>query len=108
HSKTEENDRHSKKIQEYEASQEKQRREAAKQLEDKAKEQGEWQKVAEQREARVKELEPIQERYAALATLLTGQIKAQTKDWPKEVKDLLPGDDTPIEVRYDQVQKLQN
>lgn len=76
--------------------------------ESKMKEQGEWQKVAEQRDLRVKELEPVQERYTALSTLLADQIKAQVKDWPKEVKDLLPGDDTPIEVRYSQVQKLQS
>lgn len=69
--------------------------------------QGEWQKVAEERDLRVKELEPVQERYTALSTILTNQIKSQTKDWPKEVKDLLPNDDTPIEVRYEQVQKLQ-
>jgi hypothetical protein len=71
-------------------------------------EQGEWQKVAEQRDLRVKELEPVQERYTALSTLLADQIKAQVKDWPKEVRDLLPSDDTPIEVRYSQVQKLQS
>jgi hypothetical protein len=71
------------------------------------KEQGQWQGLAEQATARVKELEPVQEDYKALSALLADQIKAQTKDWPKEVKDLLPGDDTPIKVRYEQVQKLQ-
>jgi hypothetical protein len=71
------------------------------------REQGEFKQLAEQSAARVKELEPIQERYTALSGLLADQIKAQVKDWPKEVKDLLPGDDTPIEVRYQQVQKLQ-
>jgi hypothetical protein len=70
--------------------------------------QGEWQKVAEQREAQLKEVEPVKARYDALSTLLSDQIKAQVKDWPKEVKDLLPSDDTPIEVRYNQVQKLQS
>lgn len=71
------------------------------------KEQGEFKQLAEQSATRVKELEPIQERYEQLSGLLKDQIKAQTKDWPKEVKDLLPGDDTPIEVRYSQAQKLQ-
>lgn len=71
------------------------------------KEQGSFKQLAEQASARVKELEPVQERYTALSGLLADQIKAQIKDWPKEVKDLLPGDDTPIEVRYSQVQKLQ-
>ncbi|HEX3642869.1 MAG TPA: hypothetical protein VHV10_16410 [Ktedonobacteraceae bacterium] len=71
------------------------------------REQGEFKQLAEQSSARVKELEPVQERYTALSGLLADQIKAQIKDWPKEVRDLLPGDDTPIEVRYSQVQKLQ-
>ena len=71
------------------------------------KEQGQFKELAEQHAARVKELEPVQERYTQLSTLLADQIKAQTKDWPKEVKDLLPDSETPIEVRYSQVQKLQ-
>jgi len=71
------------------------------------KEQGEFKALAEQRETQLKELEPVKSRYDQLSTLLADQIKAQIKDWPKEVKDLLPSDDTPIEVRYSQVQKLQ-
>jgi len=72
------------------------------------KEQGEFKALAEQRETQLKELEPVKVRYEQLSTLLADQIKAQVKDWPKEVKDLLPSDDTPIEVRYSQVQKLQS
>ena len=68
--------------------------------------QGEWQKVAEERDTRVKELEPVQERYTALSGLLADQIKAQTKDWPKEIKDLLLGEDATIEARFDQVRKF--
>jgi len=76
-------------------------------LEQKLKEQGEWKSLAEQHEARVRELEPVQERYGALASVITEQITAQTKDWPKEVKDLLVGEEAPVDVRYAQVQKLQ-
>jgi len=72
------------------------------------KEQNQFKELAEKASTRVKELEPVKERYEQLSTLLADQIKAQTKDWPKEVKDLLPSDDTPIEVRYSQVQKLQS
>lgn len=71
------------------------------------KEQGEFKQLAEQSATRVKELEPVQERYEQLSGLLADQIKAQTKDWPQEVKDLLPGKETAIEVRYAQMQKLQ-
>jgi predicted nuclease with TOPRIM domain len=72
------------------------------------KEQGEFKQLAEKHQARVNELEPVQERYTDLSALLAEQIKAQSKDWPKEVKDLLPSDDIPVEVRYAQVQKLQS
>jgi len=75
--------------------------------EQKLKEQGEWQKIAEQSTVRVKELESTQEEYEQLSALMADQIKAQIKDWPKEVKDLLPSEDTKIGVRYAQVQKLQ-
>ena len=95
------------KLRQHEEAQRKQEEETQKALQERLKQQGEFQKLAEQHEHRVKELEPVQERYTALSGLLADQIKAQVKDWPKEVKDLLPGDDTPIEVRYAQVQKLQ-
>jgi hypothetical protein len=71
------------------------------------KEQGEWRTLAEQNAVQVKELVPIKEEYEQLSALMADQIKTQIKDWPKEVKDLLPSDETPIRVRYSQVQKLQ-
>jgi hypothetical protein len=70
------------------------------------KEQGEFKQLAEQASARVKELEPVQERYTALSGLLADQIKAQIKDWPKEIKDLLLGEDATIEDRFAQVRKF--
>ena len=87
--------------------------EQAREAQEKAKqeaalrEQNQFKELAEQYGTEVQQLKPFQERYTALSTLLGDQIKAQVKDWPKEVKDLLPDNDTPIEDRYAQVQKLQ-
>lgn len=71
------------------------------------REQNQYKELAEKYGTRVKELEPVQERFSSFSATIAEQIKAQTKDWPKEVKDLLPSDDTPIETRYAQIQKLQ-
>lgn len=103
--KTEENDRHSKKIQEFEAAQKKQEQAAAKALEARLKEQGEFKALAEQHEARVKELEPTVERFNSLTTLVSEQIEAQIKDWPAEAKIFDPGKDAPIEQRLDWMNK---
>jgi chromosome segregation ATPase len=69
------------------------------------KKQGEFQKLAEKHEQRVKELEPVSQRYTALADLLKGQIDTQVKDWPAEVKAFDPGADSPIEQRLAWVEK---
>jgi hypothetical protein len=103
--KIEENDRKSKRIQEFEAAQKKQEQAAAKALEERLKQQGEFQKLAEQHEARVKELEPTVERYTALTSLVSEQIEAQIKDWPAEAKIFDPGKDVPIEQRLDWMNK---
>ncbi len=67
----------------------------------KLKEQGEFKKLAEQHEARVKELEPIASRYAALSELVSEQIKTEMKEWPASVKALDPGKDASIETRLE-------
>lgn len=103
--KTEENDRKSQKIQEFEAAKQKQEQLAAKALEDRLKQQGEFQKLAEQHEAKVKELEPTVERYTALTSLVSEQIEVQIKDWPAEAKIFDPGKDAPIEQRLDWMNK---
>ena len=90
------------------ADNQKYRKEAAKAKEEQdLREQNQFKELAEKYGAKVQELEPTVERYTALSGLLDGQIKAQVKDWPKEVKDLLPDDSVSIEDRYAQVQKLQ-
>lgn len=71
------------------------------------REQSQFKELAEKYGAEVQQLKPVQERYNALSAVLADQLKVQTKEWPQEVKDLLPADDTPIEDRYAQVQKLQ-
>jgi len=69
------------------------------------KEAGEFKSLAEKHEARVKELEPINDRYSALSGLVASQIEAQIKDWPAEVKAFDPGADAPIEQRLAWLEK---
>jgi len=75
-------------------------------LEARLREQGEFKQLAEKHEARVKELEPIQESYTRLAEQINAQIAAETKDWPTEVKSLVPDTNVPVESRLEQVAKL--
>jgi predicted nuclease with TOPRIM domain len=74
-------------------------------LEQQLKEQGQYKTLAEQREARVKELEPIQNRYSELSTLVAGQIETQIKDWPAEVRTFDPGPDASVEQRLAWLEK---
>lgn len=69
------------------------------------KEQGEFKALAEKHEARVKELEPVNERFSQLSGLVSSQIEAQIKDWPAEVKAFDPGSDAPIEMRLTWLEK---
>lgn len=67
---------------------------------------GEYKQLAEKHEARVKELEPIQEGYTRLSEQINEQLKAEIKDWPPEVKNLVPDTSVPVEARIEQVAKL--
>jgi hypothetical protein len=67
---------------------------------------GEYKQLAEQHEKRVKELEPVQESYTRLAEQINAQIAAEVKDWPTEVKSLVPDTNVPVESRLEQVAKL--
>ncbi len=69
------------------------------------KEQGEFKQLAEQSAARVKELEPTVEKYSKLTELVSAQIKAETKDWPKEIKTFDPGDNASVEDRLAWMEK---
>lgn len=59
----------------------------------KAKEQGQWKELADQRETRVKELEPLAEQATRYRDLLNQHLEAQIAGWPDEVKALDPGKD---------------
>jgi hypothetical protein len=73
--------------------------------EQRLKEQGEFKQLAEQQGVRIKELEPISERFTALSTLVAEQITAETKDWPAELKTFDPGPDAPVEQRLEWMKK---
>jgi hypothetical protein len=53
-------------------------------------EQNEWKTLAEQRAAKVAELEPQTAKLAAYEKLLGEQLDAELKAWPKEVLELAP------------------
>lgn len=58
--------------------------------EEKLKATQEWEKLASQREARIKALEPLEADNLELTELLTKYIDGETKNWPAEVKDTAP------------------
>src|SRR5260221_95399 len=69
-------------------------------------EQGQFKELAAKHEARVKELEPISTSYKALSERVNSQIDEQIKQWPAEVKSLVPSSETPVEQRLEQLEKL--
>ncbi len=70
-------------------------------------EQGQFKELAAKHETRVKELEPLAERLAKLSELEHNRIDAMVKDWPEELKKLVPSRDLDAEVRLAQVENLQ-
>jgi hypothetical protein len=82
---------------------------AAKQQAEEARlrEQGQFKELADKHEARVKELEPIADRYKRLTELVNEQIKAGIKDWPAEAKTFDPGPSADIVERYAWFEKAQ-
>src|SRR6266571_8401560 len=76
----------------------------------------EFEELAKQHEKRVKELEPIAESYTRLASTMNVQIEAEIKDWPPEVKNLVPPQETvlsngerhvtPVEERLEHMTRL--
>jgi hypothetical protein len=75
----------------------------AKAEEERLKKQGEFQTLAEQRETRVKELEPqvtaLTTERDELAGILTAQLEAEIKDWPAEIKAMDPGKEAGLKAR---------
>lgn len=74
--------------------------------EQKAQEQGEWEKIAKQREAELSDLKPKAKRVESLEARLHERVDREIKDWPGEVKTLVPGTETDPVVREAQVEKL--
>jgi hypothetical protein len=70
------------------------------------KEQGQFKELADKHAARILELEPIATSYSKLAEQIQAQIEAEIKDWPQEVKNLVPGNDIPVEQRLEQLTRL--
>jgi len=76
------------------------------------KQRQEWQKLAEQHEARVRTLEPqlqtTQERLGALADRINKQIDAGIKEWPLEARKMIPASDdvTGRQDAYDNLRAL--
>jgi len=86
----------------------KEREQAAKdELDRQLAEQGKYKELADTHAQRVRELEPLETQLSELSDLINERIKADIKNWPDEVKSLVPGKDVPIRVRYEQVGKLQ-
>lgn len=98
-------DRLGKKLAAYEKAQKQQEAAAAEATQRQLEEQGKFKEIAEQHEARVRQLEPIEQRYNTLAGQVRAQIQAETKDWPAEVKAFYPGDDAPLEQVNDWYQR---
>lgn len=69
-------------------------------------EQGQFKELAAKHEARVKQLEPVETSYKALSERVNSQIDTQIKDWPAEVKSLVPSSETPVEQRLEQLERL--
>lgn len=74
--------------------------------EQKAQEQGEWETIAKQRESEIGDLKPKAKRVETLEARLHERVDRETKDWPKEVKDLIPDAATDPIAREAQVEKL--
>lgn len=76
------------------------------QQEQQLREQGKFEDLAKQYGARVQELEPYQQRYSTLASVISSQIDQEIKEWPDEVKKLVPDAKKPVEERFDMIQQL--
>lgn len=58
--------------------------------EQRLKEQGDYKLLAEQKEARIKELEPVQAENEKLSDIVHDLVKELTTSWPEEVTALVP------------------
>ncbi len=74
-----------------------------------AKQKGEWERLATERQARLEKIESelptVASRAEAYAAAMEAQIKARVKALPEELRDLMPEGD--VLTRYDQLGKLE-
>lgn len=83
----------------------------ARQAEDEKKlaDQAKWQELADQRQARIAELEPqhaaLTERTTALEEILAAIVEKEVKEWPAEVKEFDPGKEADVVARYKWLEK---
>lgn len=83
----------------------------ARQAEDEKKlaDQAKWQELADQRQARIAELEPqhaaLTERTTVLEEILSGIVEKEVKEWPAEVKEFDPGKEADVVARYKWLEK---
>jgi hypothetical protein len=75
-------------------------------VEKRAKEQGQYQELLETRTKELDDLKPKAEQADRYAQRLHARIDAEIKEWPKELKDLVPDTTTDPEAREAQVEKL--
>jgi uncharacterized protein YhaN len=81
------------KVKTYEANQAKAEKERQEAEQAKLKEQGQWQKLAEDSQAEMSKLKPVVEKYGEVTNRLLTRTREEIKGWPKEAKDLLPSGD---------------
>lgn len=74
---------------------------AAKAEEERLAKQQEWQQLADQRQAKLSELQPKAELADTLSQQLRAQIDAEIAKWPEEVTAMKPADDAPITAWMD-------
>ena len=61
----------------------------------------EWQKLADQRKAKVEELTPKVELADKLSAMVLEQYEAEIKEWPEQVKAMAPADDADVLTKLD-------
>lgn len=71
--------------------------------EERLRQQGEYQKLLEQQAPEFERLRSVEQDYLALSASTHKQIDAEIKDWPKEVKALVPSAETPVHQRMDRL-----
>ncbi|MBN9393443.1 MAG: hypothetical protein J0I20_35760 [Chloroflexi bacterium] len=91
------------KLTKYESEKTEAEKKAQKDEEERQRKQGEFEQLANTKEARIKELEPQLQAVTAerdeYAGILMAQLEAEIKDWPAEAKKTDPGKEVPLKQR---------